>query len=204
MSGKNFFIPTSRLEAFSDGVFAIVITLLSFQFRIPEFTSGVSLHQNFQELLRIAPNFFAFVFSFVFIAVFWINHHQLYYSIKEANTPLLWYNIHVLFWISLVPFPISMVGNHPTQQLSVISLGVVLLMCSLAAYLVRRYAHFTARLADKNITIASVKTGMKLNIIAIVFNVIAIGVSFFSVYIAYGIYVIILCLFIIPQKLEKK
>lgn len=204
MAGKNFFIPTSRIEAFSDGVFAIVITLLAFQFKIPKFTSGATLQQNFQELLVISPNFIAFVFSFLFVAVFWINHHQLYHSIKEADSKLLWYNVHVLFWITLVPFPISMVGDHPQLQISAISLGFVLLMCCLAAYLVRNYTYFTAKLVDQTLSQESVKDGMRKNILAIILNIIAIGASLISVYIAYGIFVVVLGLFIIPQKLEKK
>jgi len=204
MAGKNFFIPTSRIEAFSDGVFAIVITLLAFQFKIPKFTSGATLQKNFNELLLIAPNFIAFIFSFLFVAVFWINHHQLYHSIKEADSKLLWYNVHVLFWITLVPFPISMVGDHPQLQISAISLGFVLLMCCLAAYLVRNYTYFTAKLVDQTLSQESVKDGMRKNILAIILNIIAIGASLISVYIAYVIFVVVLGLFIIPQKLEKK
>ena len=204
MAGKNFFIPTSRIEAFSDGVFAIVITLLAFQFKIPKFTADSSLFQNSRELLAILPNFIAFIFSFLFVAVFWITHHQLYHSIKEADEKLLWYNVHVLFWITLIPFPISMVGDHPLLRISAISLGIVLLMCSLAAYLVRNYTYFRAHLVDKTLSADSVKDGMRKNIMAIILNIIAIGASLISVYIAYGIYVIVLGLFIIPQKLEKK
>ena len=204
MAGKNFYIPTSRLEAFSDGVFAIVITLLAFQFKVPKFTEDASINTNFGELLKIFPKLVAFIFSFFFVAVFWINHHQLYHSIKETNGKLLWYNIHLLFWITMLPFPIAMVGDHPRLAIAPISLGVVLLMCSVAAYTVRRYSHHTARLVDETLTEDSIRDGVTKNIVAIFLNGAAIIAAIFSVYIAYVIYFIVLGLFITPQKLEIK
>ena len=204
MREKDLYVPTSRIEAFSDGVFAIVITLLSFQFKVPRLTTGASFQQNLQELSAISTNFTAFVFSFIFVAIFWINHHQLYHSIKVTDSRLLWLNVHLLFWITLIPFPISMVGDNTEEVISAICLGIVLLMCCLAAYLIRDYTHRGGKLIDKNISEVSVKRSMKINLIAIVVNIIAIFSSFFSVYIAYGIFVVVLGLFIIPQRLMKK
>ncbi len=204
MAGKNFFISTSRIEAFSDGVFAIVITLLAFQFKIPKFTDNAGLQKNLHELSKILPNIIGFIFSFFFVAVFWINHHQLYHSIKEANSKLLWYNIHLLFWITMLPFPVAMVGDHPDLPIAAMCLGLVLLMCSFAAYIVRRYSYFTANLVDENLSERSIQDGLVKNIIAIILNVIAIASAPFSVYIAYSIYFIVLGLFITPQKLERK
>ncbi|MEO8772636.1 MAG: TMEM175 family protein [Ferruginibacter sp.] len=204
MAGKNFFISTARIEAFSDGVFAIVITLLAFQFKVPKFTYGAKFHTNFIELLKILPNLVGFIFSFFFVAVFWVNHHQLYHSIKEANRKLLWYNIHLLFWITMLPFPIAMIGDHPEVPISAMSLGVVLLMSSFAAFLVRRYSYTTAKLVNEVLSEDSIQYGLKNNIIAIILNLVAIFAAIFSVYIAYVIYFIILGLFAIPQKLEIK
>ncbi|MEP6712885.1 MAG: TMEM175 family protein [Ferruginibacter sp.] len=204
MAGKNFFVSTNRIEAFSDGVFAIVITLLAFQFKVPKFSIDSSLHQNFHELLKITPNVIGFIFSFAFVAVFWVNHHQLYHSIKESNGKLLWYNMHLLFWITILPFPIAIVGDRPEMALAAMSLGVVLMMSSVAALWVRRYSYFTARLVNEELSPDSIKDGMNKNIIAIVLNIIAIFAAVYSVYIAYAIYFVVLILFMIPQKLEKK
>lgn len=204
MIGKNFYISTNRIEAFSDGVFAIVITLLAFQFKVPKFTNTPGLQQNLLELSKILPNIIGFIFSFFFVAVFWVNHHQLYHSIKEANSKLLWYNIHLLFWITMLPFPIAMIGDHPDLPVSAMYLGVVLLMCSFAAYLVRRYSYFTAKLVDENLSENSINDGLGKNILAIILNIIAIASAPFSVYIAYSIYFIVLGMFITPQKLERK
>lgn len=204
MENRSFFISTSRIEAFSDGVFAIVITLLAFQFKVPKFTSEATLQQNFQELLKLSPHFISFVFSFLFVAVFWINHHQLYHTIKEADRKLLWYNIHMLFWITIIPFPTAMVGDHPDIPAAVMSLAFVLMMASLAAYIVRRYSYFRASLVDENLSKDSIKDGLTKNVLAIILNFAAILIAPYSVKVCYFIFIIVLALFIIPQKLERK
>ena len=204
MENRIFFISTSRIEAFSDGVFAIVITLLAFQFKIPKFTHEATLYQNFQELLKLSPHFIGFVFSFLFVAVFWINHHQLFHTIKEADRKLLWYNIHLLFWITIIPFPTAMVGDHPEIPVATMSLAFVLMMASLAAFIVRRYCYFKASLVDENLSLDSIKDGLNKNIAAIVLNFAAILIATYSVKICYVIFILVLALFIIPQKLERK
>ncbi len=204
MINRIFTVSTSRIEAFSDGVFAIVITLLAFQFKDPKFTAEASLEQNFGELLKLSPHFISFVFSFLFVAVFWVNHHQLFHTLKEANGKLLWYNIHLLFWITIIPFPTAMVGDHPDIPLAVMSLAFVLMMASLAAYIVRRYSYFKAMLVDESLSIHSIKDGLTKNLIAILLNFAAILIASYSVKICYIIFIIVLALFIIPQKLERK
>ena len=203
MTGKSFFISTDRLENFSDGVFTIVLTLLAFQFKVPKFTADVSLRQNFHELLAISPYLIGFVFSFVFVAVFWVNHHHLYKTIKEANSKLLWYNIHSLFWITMMPFAIAMVGDHPHVSLAAMSLGVVLFMASLTAYSLRRYSYIKSKLVDETLSDDSIRDGMVKNMMAIIITLLGIIMSLFSVYISYIIYFVVLAIFMIPQKLEK-
>ena len=204
MTNRSFTISTSRIETFSDGVFAIVITLLAFQFKIPKFTHEASIYQNFHELLKLSPHFIGFVFSFLFVAVFWVNHHQLFHTIKEANRKLLWYNIHLLFWITIIPFPTAMVGDHPDIPLAAMSLAFVLMMASLAAYIVRRYSYFKALLVDESLSDDSVKDGLTKNLLAIILNFAAILIALYSVKICYIIFIVVLALFIIPQKLERK
>ena len=204
MANRNFFISTSRIEAFSDGVFAIVITLLAFQFKVPNFTKEALLEQNAYELLKLFPHFIGFLFSFLFVAIFWVNHHQLFHTIKEADRKLLWYNIHLLFWITIIPFPTAMVGDHPDIPLAAMCLAFVLMMASLAAYIVRRYSYFKASLVDESLSIDSIKDGLNKNLAAIILNFAAILIALYSVKICYIIFIVVLALFIIPQKLERK
>jgi len=204
MANKNFSISTNRIEAFSDGVFAIVITLLAFNFKVPKITVGASLIQNVKELSTVSSNFISFVFSFLFVAVFWVNHHQFFHSIKEADRKLLWYNIHQLFWICLLPFPTVFIGDYHEVPLACMSLAFVLLMISIAAYVIRRYAHFKAELFHEVLSEESINDGLNKNIAAIVLNVAAILIAPFSVNTCYAIFLTVLILFIIPQKLELK
>lgn len=199
-----FFIPTTRIEAFSDGVFAIVVTLLAFQFKVPKFTVGANLHQNYHELLHVSSNFISFIFSFVFVAVFWVNHHQLFHSIKEADRRLLWLNIHLLFWITMIPFPTGMIGDYPEVPLAAISLAIVLLMVSVSSYMVRKYSYGQASLINENSSARAIKGGLSKNVFAIVLNLAAIVAAFVSVYLSYIFFLAVLVIFSIPHRSEIK
>lgn len=200
----NFFISTSRIEAFSDGVFAIIITLLILEIKAPELTPGVSIHRNWVELLKVAPKFISFVLSFLFIAIFWTNHHQLFHSIKEADRGLLWYNVHLLFWITIIPFPTAMIGDHPLIPMAVMSLAFVLLMASLASYLIARHAHFTADLMHETLSKVSKEKAIQKSLIGIALYFLAIITALASVYISYAIFLLALGIFIVPQQLVRR
>ncbi len=204
MASKTFFITTTRLENFSDGVFAIILTLLAFQFKVPKFSSDLNLTQNFYELLKIAPYLLGFIFSFFFIAVFWVNHHHLYHAVKEANSALLWYNIYFLFWITMLPFAIAMVGDHPVVPLAAVSLGFVLFMAYVAAYLLLRYSYVKSKLVDETLSYDTIDRGLTKNITAFVITFLGILIAFKWVYISYCIYFTVLIIFIIPLKMEKR
>lgn len=204
MAARHFFISTARLENFSDGVFTIVLTLLAFQFKVPRLSVDLSMRQNALELWNIAPYMIGFVFSFIFVAVFWVNHHHLYYTIKEADSKLLWYNIHSLFWITMMPFAIAMVGDHPKVPLASVCLGAVLFMASASAYFLRKYSYVKSKLADETLSFDSIRGGLNRNLIAIALTAAGIFTGLCSVYISYIIYFAVLGIFMIPQKLEKK
>ena len=204
MASNTFLISTTRLENFSDGVFAIVLTLLAFQFKVPKFSSDVDLLHNFYELLRIAPYLLGFIFSFFFIAVFWVNHHHLYHAVKETNGALLWYNIYFLFWITMLPFAIAMVGDHPLVPLAAVSLGFVLLMASIAAYLLLRYSYVKSKLVDETLSNDSIRSGLSKNLLAIIITFLGILIAFKWVYISYCIYFAVLIIYVNPLKMEKR
>ena len=192
------------MENFSDGVFAIVLTLMAFQFKVPNFSDNVQFAVNFKELLNIAPHLLGFIFSFFLIAVFWVNHHHLYHVVKETNSALLWYNIYFLFWITMLPFAIAMVGDHFLVPLAAVSLGFVLFMTCIAAYLLLRYSYVKSKLVDETLSHESIKRGLTKNLTAIIITFLGIIVAFKWVYISYCIYFAVLILFMFPLKMEKR
>jgi len=112
----------SRLEAFSDGVFAIIITIMVLELKIPESTEPAVL-------LPLVPMFTCYVLSFLFIAIYWMNHHHLMHTVKRINASIMWANMHLLFWLSLVPFSTGWMGRTSFDKTTVAVYGVLLLVC---------------------------------------------------------------------------
>src|SRR4051812_47916076 len=95
-----------RLEAFSDGVIAILITIMVLEFKVPH-------GSEWQDLRPLVPVFFTYILSFVFLGIYWNNHHHMFHAVKRVNGKILWANLHLLFWLSMVPFVTAWMGeNH--------------------------------------------------------------------------------------------
>ena len=119
-----------RLEAFSDGVIAILITIMVLDLRAP---SGTDLHA----LLSTAPAFGAYVLSFILLGTYWTNHHHMFQATERISGAVLWANLHLLFWLSLVIFVTSWMGNHPTDALPTAAYGTVMLLAGFAYQIVQ-------------------------------------------------------------------
>ena len=120
-----------RLEAFSDGVIAILITIMVLELRVPEGTDWAALRD-------LAPKFWSYVLSFIFLGIYWNNHHHLWQAAHQVNGPILWANLHLLFWLSLVPFVTGWMGENEFARLPVALYGFVLWMSGLAYYILTR------------------------------------------------------------------
>src|SRR4030081_765001 len=103
---------TSRLEAFSDGVIAIIVTIMVLELRPP-------VQPTVQGLLRVAPSLLSYLLSFLVVAIMWVNHHHMIHSVRRADARLLWSNNTLLFWMSLVPFVTAFMGNNPRDPRAV-------------------------------------------------------------------------------------
>ena len=115
----------SRLEAFSDGVFAIIITIMVLELKIPEGTSW--------EIIRpLMPTFICYVLSFAFVAIYWGNHHHLMHTVKRVNASIMWANMHLLFWLSVVPFATGWMGRTNFDRITVAVYGVLLILCGIS------------------------------------------------------------------------
>jgi len=133
----------SRLEAFSDGVFAIVITLLILDIRFPE----VPYSQFSTTLFSVLPRILAYVMSFIIIGLYWVIHHNSMHAIKKTDRGLLWLNILLLLCVSFIPFPTSLVGRYPFQSGPIIIYGLTLITCNAVGYIMLVYVHYHPHLA---------------------------------------------------------
>jgi uncharacterized membrane protein len=133
----------SRLEAFSDGVFAIVITLLILDIRFPD----VDYSQFGTTLVSLVPRILAYVMSFIIIGVYWVTHHNSMHAIKKTDRRFLWLNILLLLFVSFIPFPTSLLGRYPFQAGPIMIYGFTLIACNVVGYVMIIYVWYHPHLA---------------------------------------------------------
>jgi uncharacterized membrane protein len=133
----------SRLEAFSDGVFAIVITLLILDIRFPD----VEYSQFAATLVSVLPRILAYVMSFIIIGLYWVTHHNSMHAMKKTDRGFLWLNILLLLCVSFIPFPTSLLGRYPYQAGPIIIYGITLITCNAVGYIMLVYVHYRPHLA---------------------------------------------------------
>lgn len=184
----------ARLEAFSDGVIAIAITIMVLGLKMPH---GADL----AELLKLIPQLLSYALSFTYVGIYWVNHHHLLQPVSRVNGRILWANLHLLFWLSLIPFVTNWVAEHHRDPVPVASYGVVLLMCSIAFLLLQR-ALIAGEGADSRLAKAIGKD-LK-NSASIVLYALAIPLSVWSPLAGTVIYVVLAVLWFIPgHRLER-
>jgi uncharacterized membrane protein len=133
----------SRLEAFSDGVFAIVITLLILDIRFPE----VDYSQFRVTLMSLLPRILAYVMSFIIIGVYWVTHHNSMHAMRKTDRNFLWLNILLLLCVSFIPFPTSLLGRYPFRAGPIVIYGITLIVCNAVGYLMILYVWYHPHLA---------------------------------------------------------
>ena len=183
-----------RLEAFSDGVIAIIITIMVLDLRIP---SGNDL----AALNSISLIFISYVLSYIFIGIYWSNHHHLLHTVREVNGKILWLNLHLLFWLSLIPFVTNWMGKNFLSPWPVAVYGFVLLMAAIVYYILSRAL---IKLNGKESLLAATVGKDFKGIISIIVYIIAVPFSFIVSFISYALYVIVAIMWIIPDKRIEK
>ena len=129
-----------RVETFSDAVFAIILTLLVLELRVPEIADHSSLSQYISVMAPLVPKFFSFVLTFVIIIIHWVGHHYFFQHLKNATIGLVWLNNLLLLLLCFMPFPTALLGDHPTDQFPLILFGVNQLITALTFFAMRKYA----------------------------------------------------------------
>jgi len=144
---------SSRIEAFSDGVIAIIVTLLIFELRVPQL-ADLSMPTVINALWVLAPKIISFAVSFFTVAIYWVNHHHFFSRITHTDWKLLWANNLLLFWLTIVPFTTAFIGDYPTQPLVVALYAFVLGMAGLSFALMGYYAFFIGKLIPQAVPMA--------------------------------------------------
>ncbi|WP_080778212.1 TMEM175 family protein [Chryseobacterium phocaeense] len=183
-----------RLEAFSDGVMAIIITIMVLELKVPEGSSWTSLKP-------LLPKFLAYIFSFIYVGIYWNNHHHMFQAVKKVNGSILWANLHLLFWLSLMPIATEWIGATHFAENPVAAYGVCLIM-SAVAYTIME--HLIVQCEGENSRLKEAIHSKFKEYISIVFYVLGIGVSFFYPYIAIGFYYLVALIWLIPDKRIEK
>jgi len=181
----------NRLEAFSDGVIAIIITIMVLELRVPH---GQDLHA----LVPLLPKFFSYVLSFVYVGIYWNNHHHLLHALERGATGgILWANLHLLFWLSLFPVTTDWMGENDFAPTPSAVYGLVLLMAAIAYWLLQRA--IIAHDGPSSVLLRAVGGDWKGNLSPLLY-VVAIASAFWSKWIAQAIYVLVALIWLIPDR----
>ena len=183
-------MPKGRLEAFTDGVIAILITILVLELRAPH---GAEL----EHVLPLAPKVLSYILSFVFLAIYWNNHHHLMHVCHKVDGRILWANIHLLFWLSLTPFATAWMGENQFASLPVALYGVVLLMSGVAFNILVR--GLVARHGPESTLARAVGADRKGKISLLIYGL-GIAAAFANRWIALAAYVTVVIIWLVPDR----
>ncbi|MEO5945140.1 MAG: TMEM175 family protein [Ferruginibacter sp.] len=183
-----------RLEAFSDGVIAIIITIMVLEIKVPH-------DDSIQALKPMLPVFLSYILSFIYVGIYWNNHHHMFQLVKHVNGKVLWKNMHLLFWLSLIPFATGWMGENHFSKWPVIVYGSVLMMCAVAyALLVIDLRKLHEKDSPFAIAIGKDVKGK----ISMLFYFVGIPLSFVSPWLGILMYVIVACIWFIPDRRVEK
>jgi uncharacterized membrane protein len=180
----------TRLEAFSDGVLAIIITIMVLELKVPH---GESL----QALLPLGPVFLSYVLSFIYVGIYWNNHHHMLHATHKVSGGMLWANLHLLFWLSLLPFVTGWMGENHFAALPTALYGGVLMMAGVAYWILSRTIIATD--GQQSLLAAAIGNDRK-GIASVLLYALAIPLAFVSQWLAQAIYVGVALMWLVPDR----
>ncbi len=185
----------SRLEAFSDGVIAIIITIMVLELKAPH-------GDNFASFEPILPVFLSYILSFVYVGIYWNNHHHMLHTVERVNGKILWANLHLLFWLSIVPFVTNLMEENHFSAVPTILYGIVLLMAGFA-YSILQYCIISSHGGKNSLLAKAVAQDWKSKAsLALIF--VAIMIAFWNKWISDAIYIIVAIMWLLPDpRIEK-
>jgi uncharacterized membrane protein len=180
----------SRIEAFSDGVMAIIITIMILEIKAPE-------HSNIGSLIPLIPVFLSYVISFIYVGIYWNNHHHMFQVVKKIDGSVLWFNIILLFWLSLIPFATSWIGSQSFSSVPMACYGFILLLCAISYTLLQNKI---IQLEGKESLLFKAVEKDKKGKISLVCYISAIPLAFVSPVISGILYISVALMWIVPDK----
>ena len=203
-------ITTTRVETFSDGVIAIIITIMVLQLKLPNLDKGGSTAQIINHLKALGPYLFTYAFSFMMIGIFWTNHHHMFHLLEKTDEQLLWQNFLFLFLLSLIPLATAIVGANPFITISPVVYGIVMLATTLSYVVMRNYSHRKKLIHqdnNKNLNEQIIKVSNRARIKAIIgacIYLISIPLAYINVYLSYACFIIPPIIFFIPEGIDNE
>ncbi|HLY33594.1 MAG TPA: TMEM175 family protein [Jatrophihabitantaceae bacterium] len=183
-------MPTNRMEAFSDGVIAILITVMVLELRVPHGTSWTALRESLPTLL-------VYVLSFVYLGIYWSNHHHMLMVTDEVDGLVLWANLHLLFWLSLVPFFTGWMGENHFAEVPTAAYGIVLLAAGIAYYGLQ--TAIIRRQGSASTLATAIGTDVKGKISPVLYAV-GIAMAFVDRWLAMAVYALVALMWLIPDR----
>jgi uncharacterized membrane protein len=180
----------SRFEAFSDGVLAIIITIMVLELKVPHAAS-------IEALTPLIPVFLSYVLSFVYLGIYWNNHHHMLHTCRTVTGPMLWANLHLLFWLSLVPFVTGWMGENHFAAVPSALYGVVMLMSAIAYFILQQL--IIASQGPDSLLKKAVGGDWKGKLSPVLYTI-AIPAAFVSRWISLGLYVLVALIWLVPDR----
>ena len=180
----------ARLEAFSDGVIAILITIMVLELHVPQ-------GATWNDLMPLVPVFLTYVLSFVFLGIYWNNHHHMLHAADRINGKVLWANLHLLFWLSLIPFVTGWMGQNLVAPNATAAYGIVMFFSGVAYYIL---AHTLVAAQAPDSRLARAMGDDQKGKVSVLLYAIGIGFAFVNTWIAVAIYVGVALMWLVPDK----
>jgi uncharacterized membrane protein len=184
----------SRLEAFSDGVIAIIITIMVLELKVPH-------GDNFDALTSLIPVFLSYVLSFIYVGIYWNNHHHMLHTCHKITGSILWANLHLLFWLSLFPFATAWMGENHYASLPSALYGFILLMAAIAYFILQHL--IIASQGTNSLLKKAVGRDLKGKL-SLALYMIAIAISFWAQWISQGLFILVALIWLVPDRRIEK
>ncbi|MEC4005154.1 TMEM175 family protein [Flavobacterium sp. SUN052] len=184
----------NRLETFSDGVLAIIITIMVLEFKVPT-------EKTFEAVVPLFHKFLGYILSFIYIGIYWSNHHHLLHTVKRVNGTILWANLHLLFWLSLIPFTTAWIGEHHFAAFPMMLYGIILMMNGIAYFILQQI--ILKHHGKESALAIAIGKDFKGKISVILYLIAVVLTKYYTV-ISGCIYIFVALMWLVPDKRIEK